>query len=112
MIRLEMKNCDVILTEKLQKYQRCHIVKLINMSILWGGKIIPRDQRRIIKQARFANYPLGKVFEEQLKSIEDHGKKQVEALTVLALIWVGFLGVCNEIGGGGNYSRRPQSKIR
>ena len=45
------------------------------MSILWGGKIIPRDQRRIIKQARFANYPLGKVFEEQLKAIEDHGKK-------------------------------------
>ena len=27
-------------------------------------------------------------------------KKQVEALTVLALIWVGFLVVCNEVGGG------------
>ena len=38
-------------------------------------------------------------------------KKQVEVLTVLALIWVGFLGVCNEVGGGGgNYRRRPQSK--
>ena len=36
-------------------------------------KIIPRDQRRIIKQASFANCPLGKVFGKQLKAIEDHG---------------------------------------
>ena len=39
-------------------------------------KIIPRDQRRIIKQASFANCPLGKVFEKQLKAIEDHGWKK------------------------------------
>ena len=34
MIRLGIKNCNMILTEKLQKYQHYHQVKLINMNIL------------------------------------------------------------------------------
>ena len=32
MIRLDMKNCNMILTEKLQKYQPCHLEKLISLS--------------------------------------------------------------------------------
>ena len=32
--RLEMKNCNMILTEKQQKYQHYHPEKLINMNIL------------------------------------------------------------------------------
>ena len=32
MIRLEMKNYNMILTEKQQKYQRYHLGKLINMN--------------------------------------------------------------------------------
>ena len=34
MIRLEMKNCNIILTEKQQKYQHYHLEKLIKMNIL------------------------------------------------------------------------------
>ena len=34
MIRLEMKNCYMILTEKLPKYQLYHQAKLISMNIL------------------------------------------------------------------------------
>ena len=34
MIRLEIKNYNTILTEKQQKYQHYHQVKLINMNIL------------------------------------------------------------------------------
>ena len=34
MIRLEMKNYNRILTEKLQKYQHYHLEKFINMNIL------------------------------------------------------------------------------
>ena len=34
MIRLEMKNCNAILTEKQQKYQLDHQVKMINMNII------------------------------------------------------------------------------
>ena len=33
MIRLEMKNCNMILTEKQQKYQLYHLKKLINMNL-------------------------------------------------------------------------------
>ena len=34
MIRLEMKNCNTILTEKYQEYQHHHVEKLINVNIL------------------------------------------------------------------------------
>ena len=34
MIRLEMKNCKMILTEKHKKYQHYNLEKLINMKIL------------------------------------------------------------------------------
>ena len=34
MIKLKMKNYNTILTEKQQKYQHYHQVKLINMNIL------------------------------------------------------------------------------
>ena len=30
----KIKNCNMILTEKLQKYQHYHLEKLINMNIL------------------------------------------------------------------------------
>ena len=63
MIKLEMKNYDMILTEKQQKYQHYLSVKLINL---------PSDQCRIIEQAKFTYYPLGKAFEKQTKTIEDH----------------------------------------
>ena len=38
MIRLEMKNCNMILTEKQQKYQHYYLEKLINMNILQAKK--------------------------------------------------------------------------
>ena len=34
MIRLDMKNCNMIQTEKQKKSQHCHQVKLININIL------------------------------------------------------------------------------
>ena len=54
MIRLEMKNCNTLLTEKQQKYQHYHLEKLINMSILYCLETLPSTQREIIKQAKFA----------------------------------------------------------
>ena len=39
-----------------------------------------------MEQARFTYSPRGKIFEKQIKTIENHGKKQVEALAVLTLI--------------------------
>ena len=37
----------------------------------------------MIEQAKFTYYPLGKAFEKQIKTIEDQGKKQIEALEIL-----------------------------
>ena len=47
---------------------------------LTGREILPSDQSRIIEQPKFTYYPLGKAFENQIKTIEDQGTKQVEAL--------------------------------
>ena len=44
---------------------------------------MPSDQSRIIEQARFTYSPLSKAFEKQIKTIEEQGKNQVEALEVL-----------------------------
>ena len=44
------------------------------------GEILPSNRQQIIEQAKFTYFLLGKAFEKQIKIIEDHRKKQVEAL--------------------------------
>ena len=46
-------------------------------------EILPSDQSRIIEQAKFTYSPLGKAFEKQIKTTEDQGIQQVEALKAL-----------------------------
>ena len=41
------------------------------------------DQSRIKEQAKFTYSPLGKAFEKQIKTVEDQGIKQAEALEAL-----------------------------
>ena len=66
MIRLEMKNCNAILTEKQQKYQLDHQVKMINMNIIQMKKYdLLIKKKKKIEQAKFAYFRLGKVFEKQ-----------------------------------------------
>ena len=59
-----MKKYIMILTEKQQKYQHYLLVKLI-------------------EHAKLTYSPLSKAFEKQIKTIEDQGIKQVEALEAL-----------------------------
>ena len=47
---------------------------------LTGEDILPSNQQQIIEQAKFTYSPLGKAFEKQIKTIEDQGQKQVDAL--------------------------------
>ena len=47
---------------------------------LTGEDILPYNQQQITEQAKFTYSPLGKAFEEQIKTFEDQGKKQVDAL--------------------------------
>ena len=44
---------------------------------------MPSNQQQIIEQTKFTYSPLGKAFDKQIKTIEDQGKKQVDALEKL-----------------------------
>ena len=54
--------------------------KIDKYKYLTGEEILSPDQSRIIEQAKFTYSPLCKAFEKQIKTIEEQGKKQVEAL--------------------------------
>ena len=54
--------------------------KIHKYEYLTGKDILPCNQQKIIEQAKFTYSPLGKAFEKQIKTIEDQGKKQVDAL--------------------------------
>ena len=78
---------DQIKDEKLQyaidreaaKISALSSGKLHKYEYLTGEDILPSNQQQIIEQTKLAYSPLGKAFEKQTKTIEDHGKKQVKA---------------------------------
>ena len=82
---------DEIKDEKLQYNINREAAKISELSsgkidkyeYLTGEEILPSDQSRIIEQAKFTYSPLGKAFEKQIKTNEDQGIKQVEALKAL-----------------------------
>ena len=49
---------------------------------LTGENILPSNQQQTIEQARFTYSPLGKAFEKQIKTIEDHGEKQIKRFKI------------------------------
>ena len=76
-----MINCNMILTERHQKYQHYHLEKIDKYKYLAGEEILPSNQKQIIEQANFMYSPLGKAFEKQTKTIEEQGRKQIDAIT-------------------------------
>ena len=54
--------------------------KIGKYEYLTGEEILLSNQQQIIERARFTHSPLGKAFEKQIKTIEDQGEKQFEAL--------------------------------
>ena len=79
---------DQISDEKLQHDINRQAAKISALSsgkigkyeYLTGEEILPSNQQQIIEQAKFTYSSLGKAFEKQIKTIEDQGQKQVEAL--------------------------------
>ena len=57
--------------------------KIDKHEYLTSEKILPSNQQQIIEQAKFAYSVLGNGFEKQTKTIEDQGKKQIDALSDL-----------------------------
>ena len=82
---------DQIKDEKLQNDINREAAKISALSsgkidkyeYLTGEEILPSNQQQIIEQATFTYSPLGKAFQKQTKTIEDQGKKQVDALADL-----------------------------
>ena len=71
-INIEAAKISALSSGKIRKYD-----------YLTGEDILPSNQQQIIEQAKFTYSPLGKAFKKQLRTIEDQGQKQVDALKVL-----------------------------
>ena len=83
-----MKINDQIRDEKLQyninreagKISALSSGKIHKYEYLTGEDILPSNQQQIIEQKKFIYSLLGKAFEKQIKTIEDQGEKQIDAL--------------------------------
>ena len=53
--------------------------KIDKYEYLTGEEILPSNQQQIIEQAKFTYSRLEKTLEKQTKTIEDQGKKQIDA---------------------------------
>ena len=81
---------DQIRDEKLQYDINREAAKISALSsgeihkyeYLTGEDILPSSQQQIIEQTEFTYSPLGKAFEKQIKTIEDQGEKQTDALKI------------------------------
>ena len=79
---------DQIRDEKLQydinreaaEISALSLGKIDKYEYLTGKDILLSNQQQIIEQAKFTYCPLGKAFEEQIKTIESQGERQVKAL--------------------------------
>ena len=84
-----MTTDDTISVEKLQydinreaaKISAFSSGKIDRNEFLTRERILPLNQRQIIEQAKFTYSPLVKAFEKQTKTIEEQGRKQIDAIT-------------------------------
>ena len=82
---------DQIRDEKLQydinredaKISALSSGKLGKYEYLTGEEVLPSTQQLLVEQGKFTYSPLGKAFEKQTKTIEDQGKKLIDALADL-----------------------------
>ena len=80
MIRLEMKNYNMILNREAAKISALSSGKIHKYEYFMSEDVLPFNQQQIIEQAKFTYSLLGKDFEKQIKIIEDQGQKQAEAI--------------------------------
>ena len=81
--RIRDENLQYDLNREASKISALSSGNIHKYEYLTGEDILPSNQQQTIEQARFTYSPLGKAFEKQIKTIEDQGKKKVEALNTL-----------------------------
>ena len=57
--------------------------KIYKHEYLTGEDILSSNQQQIIEQAKFTYSPMGRAFAKQVKTIENQGQKQIDALNTL-----------------------------
>ena len=67
-INRELAKISTFLSRKIDKYE--------------DEEILPPDQKRVIKQAKFTYCPLGEAFEKQTYTIDDQGKNEYIVLLI------------------------------
>ena len=82
--KIRDKKMQYDINRKAAKISALSSGKIEQHEYLAGEEIQPSDQRRVIQQANFTYFPLGKAFQQQTKkSIEGQGIKHVETLKTL-----------------------------
>ena len=71
MIRLEIKKLQYDINREAAKVSVLSSGKIDKYEYLTAQKILPSDQRRVVEQAKFTYYLLGKALEKEGKTIED-----------------------------------------
>ena len=79
MIKLQIRNKNMILTEK-QHTSALSTRKIDKYEFITGEEMLPLHQRRVTEQGKFTYSPSGKAFKEQIKTTTDQGEKQIKAL--------------------------------
>ena len=103
-INREAAKISALSSGKLRKYEH-----------LTGEDILLSNQQQIIEQTKFTYSPLGKAFDKQIRTIEDQGKKQVDALYTLKSdnkSEVKDKDIIPEIAFASNGSRKELNKIK
>ena len=81
--KIRDEKCQYCINREAAKISALSSLKIDKYKYLTDEKTLPSDQRRVIVQAKFTYSPLGKTCENQRKTIEEQGNKQVKALEVL-----------------------------
>ena len=77
-IRDKKLQCDI--NGEATKISAFSSGKIDKYEYLTDEEILPSNQEQIIEQGKFTYSPLGEAFGKQIKTIEDQGQKQDEAL--------------------------------
>ena len=73
-IKDEELQCDI--NREAAKIPALSSRKVYKYEYLTGEDILTSNQQQIIEQTKFTYSPLGKAFDKQIKTIEDHGKEE------------------------------------
>ena len=81
MMKLRMKQLQHDMNIEAAKLSALSSGRNDKHEYLTGDEVLKSDQRRIIEQAKLTYSCLGKAFEKETKTVEEQGKRQIDAIT-------------------------------